>query len=277
MTSAPSCFVDGQPADSVPADDRGLQYGDGVFETIAVRAGEAQWLDAHIERLADGCARLAIAAPDRTTVRSEISRLAAAAPDCVIKVIVTRGSGGRGYRPAEDAVARRIMTRHPFPERPPEWSRDGVAVRWCDTRLGIQPSLAGIKHLNRIEQVLARAEWNDMAAWQEGLMCDTKGNVIEATQSNLFVVHDGVLSTPDLGGCGVAGVVRAILLAAADSQGTGCRVRSVTREEVETADEMFLCNSVIGIWPVRRLGAREFPAPGPLTLRAMDWLEGADG
>lgn len=108
-------------------------------------------------------------------------------------------------------------------------------------------------------------------------MCDTEGNVIEATQSNLFVAHDGVLATPDLGGCGVAGVVRAILLAAADAQGTGCLVRSITREEVESADEMFLCNSVIGIWPVRRLGARELPAPGALTLRAMDWLESADG
>ncbi len=258
MTMAPACLVDGRPADSVPVDDRGLQYGDGVFETIAVRGGRVRALDAHLTRLADGCARLAIAAPDPAALRSEIARLADGAPDCVIKVIVTRGSGGRGYRPADGAVARRVVARHPLPGQPPGWSRDGVAVRWCDTRLGIQPALAGIKHLNRIEQVLARAEWHDMDRWQEGLMCDTGGNVIEATQANLFVVHDGMLSTPDLGGCGVAGVTRASLLAAADAHGIACRVRKLSRGDIESADEMFLCNSVIDIWPVRSLGERVF-------------------
>lgn len=108
-------------------------------------------------------------------------------------------------------------------------------------------------------------------------MCDTAGDVIEATQANLFVAHDGVLATPALDGCGVAGVVRAGLITAAGESGTECRIRPLSRRAVETADEAFLCNSVIGIWPIRAIGTGALAAPGPLTRRARSWLETFDG
>lgn len=128
-----------------------------------------------------------------------------------------------------------------------------------------QPLLAGLKHLNRLEQVLARAEWQD-TEHAEGLMLDQAGRVIEGVFSNLFLVRDGVLITADLKRCGVAGVMRAELLFQAVSLGISTQITDIPLEQLQWADEVFVCNSVYGIWPVRAYAALHWPV-GPLTRK----------
>lgn len=208
-------WVDGQPADALSLKDRGLAYGDGLFETIAVHGGQPVLLDRHLTRLAEGCSRLAIAA-DIERVRSELLAYAAAMGEGVLKLILTRGDGLRGYAPDPAAQGRRILQGNPPAAYPAVHGEQGVRLFPCVTRLSNQPLLAGLKHLNRLEQVLARAEWHD-GEHAEGLMLDQAGRVIEGVFSNLFLVRDGVLITPDLKRCGVAGVMRAEILFQAES------------------------------------------------------------
>jgi len=256
-------LIDGKDSDQIAADDRGLLYGDGLFETLAVRDGIPQLWDRHMARLTRDCARLGITPPSQELLRREADRLCAGHVRAVLKIIVTRGSGGRGYRPAVQALPRRILSLHPWPDYPARCWQQGVDVRLCDLRLSSTPRLAGIKHLNRLEQVLARSEWDD-AAIAEGLMLDGAGNLIEGTMSNLFLVRDGCLHTPVLETCGVAGVMRAHILALAAQAAIPCVVQPLGLADAAAADEMFLCNSLIGIWPVRRFQGREW-LPGALT------------
>ena len=260
-------LVNGEPAELISATDRGVAYGDGLFETVAVRDGAPELWREHLVRLAEGCGRLAIPCPEE--IEAEARGLCDGVERGVLKIIVTRGVGGRGYRPPEHPAPTRLLSIHPWPDYPGEWWRDGVTVRLCDTPLGANPRLAGIKHLNRLEQVLARAEWSDPAI-AEGLMRDGDGRVIEGVMSNLFVVRDGGLLTPTLDRCGVAGVVRGAVMKMAASLGITCVEGEVREETLNRADELFLTNSVIGIWPVARLGERRRPV-GPVTRR----LQGA--
>jgi len=166
-----------------------------------------------------------------------------------------------------------VHTR-PWPDYPEEYRKLGVPVRWCETRLARQPRLAGIKHLNRLEQVLARAEWRDEFA--EGLMCDTEGQVIEGTMSNLFLVQKGTLVTPDLSQSGVAGVMRAEVLEQADRLGIPHVLQPVSVGMVEQAEELFLTNSLIGIWPVARLEAQHYAVAGKITQTLQAALHAQD-
>jgi len=265
-------WVDGVAGAPLDPGDRGLHYGDGLFETLAVADGRPRHLDRHLARLKDGLARLGIPA-DPAPWTPELLSAAAQAPEGrgVLKLVVTRGSGGRGYAPPDAPVPRRFLFLHPWPTGVEAGRRAGVAVRWCRTRLGEQPALAGLKHLNRLEQVLARSEWRDPAI-AEGLLCDGAGRVVEGTRSNLFLVRDGVLLTPRLDRCGVAGVMRGLLLETAAALGLEVRVTDLRPDDVEGADELFLSNSVIGLWPVRCLEGRTYPAPGPLTRRLQEAL-----
>lgn len=271
-------LVNGEPRDTVSVNDRGLQYGDGLFETIAVHAGRPLLLDRHLARLRRGAERLAIALPSTDLLTGEAANLCAEAQRAVLKIIVTRGCGGRGYACDAQAQPTRILKLSAWPERPAECARDGVAVRLCRTRLARNPRLAGIKHLNRLEQVLARAEWRDEYA--EGLMSDDSGALIEGTMSNVFLVMDGVLATPALADCGVEGVMRAVVLDAAEALGIAARVGRVAMEDFGNAQEVFLTNSLIGIWPVRGLDRSaigqdglELPV-GPVTRRLQEAIAG---
>ncbi|MEN5042429.1 MULTISPECIES: aminodeoxychorismate lyase [Pseudomonas] len=257
-------WVDGQPADALSLKDRGLAYGDGLFETIAVHGGQPVLLDRHLTRLAEGCSRLAIAA-DIERVRSELLAYAAAMGEGVLKLILTRGDGLRGYAPDPAAQGRRILQGTPPAVYPAVHGEQGVRLFPCVTRLSNQPLLAGLKHLNRLEQVLARAEWHD-GEHAEGLMLDQAGRVIEGVFSNLFLVRDGVLITPDLKRCGVAGVMRAEILFQAESLAIPIQITDISLEQLQWADEVFICNSVYGVWPVRAYAALSWPV-GPLTRK----------
>lgn len=254
--------VDGQPVDVVSAQDRGLAYGDGLFETIRFVTGQAPLWSLHVTRLRRSCARLRLSMPGPAALWHEAQTFAGN-DDCVIKLLLTRGDG-RGYAVDADATSRRVLSRHPLPVTAAEAYAEGVRLRWCRLRLSAQPLLAGMKHLNRLENVLARSEWRDRRI-HEGLLCDGDGQVICATAANLFIVHDGRLLTPKLDRCGVAGVARAWILRRA-RRFMPVLETALHRDRVLAADEIFLSNAVRGIVPVARLGERHFTV-GPVTRR----------
>lgn len=244
-------FIGEARVDAVPADDRGLAYGDGLFETMRAHAATIPWWDRHWARLAHGAARLQLPLPPESLVCDEVARfLRDAAGDAVVRLLVTRGAG-RGYAPRTDACPTWVLSLHP----PPEVPQRGLRLHWCDTRLALQPALAGIKHCNRLEQVLARTELDAAEpAADEGVMLSTKGDVVCATAANLFALHDAGWSTPPVDRCGVAGVCRGWILAE-----TGARERRLAVGDVESAQALVLCNAVRGILPVARLGERSWP------------------
>jgi 4-amino-4-deoxychorismate lyase len=246
-----TCLVDGIDTDTVSSRNRGLHYGDGLFETMAVADGTPLLWDRHLRRLAHGAARLGIALPPADVLLAEARRLCTGHRRAVLKLIITRGVAGRGYAPASGAEPTRVLSLFPWPDYPVAYGEEGAQVCVCRTRLGGNPALAGIKHLNRLEQVLARAELSDIYA--EGLMLDEDDRVIEGTVSNLFAVINGVLTTPDLTRCGIAGIMRELIIEQARDILGSCRIQDVTRVEVAQATEVFLTNSLIGIWPVRRI------------------------
>jgi 4-amino-4-deoxychorismate lyase len=252
-------LVNGQPAQSVSALDRGLSYGDGLFETIRFVGGAAPLWRRHMQRLLSGCARLRIPHPDAHQLQGEAQRVVGDLQHAVVRITVTRGEGERGYALPSVSKSTRIVAAFAMPALPALIYRDGIRMHRCQTTLADQPLLAGIKHLNRLEQVLARAEWHDPAL-AEGLVCDQHGHAISATSANLFAVIDGVPVTPALDRCGVAGVARAAVL---DALGN-VDIRDLPLPECLGAAELFLTSSIRGILPVQAVGDTVY-APGPVT------------
>jgi 4-amino-4-deoxychorismate lyase len=251
--------------------DRGLRYGDSLFETLAYRDGQVEWLDRHLARLYEGAERLQLHLTEsdemRELILSDLTSMLAEAGNpsaAVFRIQVTRGIGGRGYAVSGHEQPVWLHSLHPWP-----WLDDQGApiapararVRYCTQTLATQPSLAGIKHGNRLEQVLARMEWG--SEFEEGLMSDAEGRIIEGTMSNLFVVHQQTLYTPALDRCGIRGVMRGIVIDLAEQLGIPVRISTLNRVFLEQANCLFLTNSLAGIWPVRQLGARALSALEP--------------
>jgi 4-amino-4-deoxychorismate lyase len=263
-------LYNGTPAQALPLTSRALAYGDGLFETIKVDGGRAQFLSYHLQRLRLDCARLDIAL-DEAVLCSEIAQLLTQQPSGVLKIIVAREAVTRGYFAARGAPVARLLQFFPqtFLHDDPR-ARLGVAVRLCRQALSEQPAFAGIKHLNRLEQVLARSEWSD-AAIAEGLMLDRAGRLIEGTMSNVFLVREGTLYTPRLHRCGVAGVMREIILTQLALNTLDVVQADLLPADLSAADEVFLSNSVIGIWPVRKIECLHKPV-GTVTLTLQEKL-----
>ncbi len=220
---------------------------------------------------------MGIACPDFKLLSAELNDLLLDHPNGVAKLIVTRGQGARGYAPPADAEPTHIWDVSSRPDYPEDWSKHGIRARFCQMRLSEQPRLAGVKHLNRLENVLAAAEWNNTesndADVAEGLLMDAAGNLIEGTRTNLFLVSQGKLITPDLSRCGVAGVQRDRVIAWAVQYGLPLQVRNAGLGEVLDADELFVVNSIIGIWPVRELDQRSWSG-FPITSKIRHELYG---
>ena len=251
--------------------DRGLAYGDGVFRTLAVRRGAPpeHW-GRQYAKLAFDCSVLGIACPEEGVLERELRRACDCGADCSVRISITRGEGERGYRYQPVAEPTRIVASAPATPYPDAYRERGVKARLCQLKLAHQPALAGVKHLNRLENVLARAEWND-ADIAEGILCDGDGNVIGGTMTNLFMVLGDTLVTPKLDRCGVAGVTRDRVMAIAAREGVKCEVRPVPLRELFAADELFLVNSLIGAWPVRSMEGRNWSS-GTLTRLLQGWL-----
>ncbi len=264
-------LLNGIPADSISVYDRGLAYGDGVFETMPVRGGEPLLIEAHMERLQQGCLRLGIPAPDIQLCRDEIERLCSGRTG-VLKLLITRGSSGRGYAPRHDMQPNRLLLFSKWEAYPRQFYTAGIHVGICRTRLSRQEQLAGIKHLNRLETVLATREF-DSNLLQEGLMLDYDNRIIECTRSNIFFIRNGRLHTPDLQHCGVNGVMRQHILQCARDNGMQTEVRDIVMDEALQMDEAFISNSLIGVWPVTRLGDKISYVPN-MAFAIQKWTAG---
>lgn len=253
-------LIDGCPQETIAADDRGLLYGDGLFETIRCIDGEPRLWREHLARLRHGCMQIKIPFDIPDSVLLEEAKTAVGAESGVLRLTVTRGSGPRGYRSPVISRPRRIMQFSPLGASSNADRRSKAArATLCHTRLAHQPMLAGLKHLNRLEQVVARSEWAD--EYFEGFMQDQAGNLVEGTMSNLFLVKQGVLTTPELSRCGVEGVMRGLVMAQARSLGIDVSVAAVTLKDAEQADGIFVTNSLLGIVPVHEFRGRTYSVP----------------
>ena len=233
-------------------ENRGLAYGDGLFETIACIDGELRHWDAHISRLGSGCETLKISAPNFSALQRETLSLLGDRERAIAKIIITRGAGGRGYTPTVTAQSDRLVQLFDWPRQLDVWRSTGISIGICETILASNAQLAGLKHLNRLEQVLAAGECQQFG-WDEGLMRTASGNVICGTKTNLFLVKNGVLVTPGVSKCGVAGTMRSKVISAADALNVTFAERDVTIESLLDADNLFVTNAVIGLAHVNQL------------------------
>jgi 4-amino-4-deoxychorismate lyase len=252
-------LINGLPGNRIDCNDRGLQYGDGLFETISCPAGRPRWLDLHLERLERGLARLRIVFHGLDALRREVHDIASAgSEDCLVKVVLTRGPATRrGYAPAGDEVPTRIVSRHPWPA--PSQASSGFRVGVSPVPLGINPLLAGLKHLNRLEQVMAQRDCAERQL-SEVLMLTATRQVISGSMSNVFFVTEQGLVTPDLHDCGVEGVMRRVVLQAAPRAGLSVQIRLVEIEELAQARAAFVTNVRLGLQPVHWLDGRSLPS-----------------
>lgn len=260
--------------DSVAIADRGFQYADGLFESIAIRGGQPRLWPLHSERLQTGCRRLGINLPASAEILSSLMSAVAetdiADGNALLKIIVTRGVGNRGYAPPVGSEPTILFGVFDATARVTKPYRQGIAIRFCHARLSTQPQTAGIKLLSRLDQVRARSEWQD-AKVEEGLMLDQDGYVVCGTMSNLFIVRNAKLITPGITHCGVSGVMRQHILTLAETNSVACAVERISPSDVRDADEIFVCNSQFGIWPVARCGDKRI-AEWPLTRQIRSLL-----
>ncbi len=261
------CLVNGEISTLVATTNRGLNYADGLFETLVVHHGRPRRWQAHMDRLGSGCERLGLPMPSQAVLLREVQTVSAGLPDAVVKIVLSRDGQGRGYMPPENSTCVRIVSAHAYPDGIIETARTGVKARICALRLAIQPALGGIKHLNRLEQVLASAELRDTGV-AEGILLDQEDHVISAIAANIVLVIENRLFTPRLERCGVRGVVRGQILSGFEAR---CEQRRIMVDMLQEADEVFICNSVRGVVPLTAIGDQEY-AIGPLTREVQSWL-----
>jgi 4-amino-4-deoxychorismate lyase len=247
------CLVNGQSGHISP-DHRALAYGDGLFETILYHSGHLEFLDDHLARLMQGCTALKLqwSIADQTKLIAQLAELTAGLSEPhVIKIMALRNSPGRGY--GFNALAQStdlIIQIKPYQK--PDWCFALARVCLASTKISVNPSLAGLKHLNRLDSVLARAEY-ESSQYDEVLLCDAEGFVMEGSMSNLFLRVRGQWMTPDLSQCGVAGIIRKQLL----DKFSEIQVAKCHADSFPDVDAAFVCNSLIGVVPVGRLNQRD--------------------
>lgn len=233
--------------------DRGLAYGDGIFRTLKVINGIPAHWPLHYQKLVEDCSAIGIVCPGADVLMSDFNQLFSLGEAAsVAKIIITRGEGERGYKPSPIASPMRVMTKSPLPNYPESHFSEGVHLYVCETRLGHQTKLAGVKHLNRLENVLARMEWSEPEL-ADGIMLDIEGSVIECTAANIFARFDNVLVTPKLDLCGVAGITRKQILSRATGFNLKTKIGKFDLKTLLSADEIILSNSMFGAWQVRSI------------------------
>ena len=258
MQMSDSILINGSFNDAISALDRGFTYGDGVFRTLKVVHGLPEHWPAHYQKLVKDCSAIGIVCPSADVFINDFEQLFSIEElVAVAKIIITRGEGARGYNPPAITNPTRVMIKSNLPNYPQRHFDEGVMLHLCETRIGHQPKLAGVKHLNRLENVLARMEWHDPEI-TDGLMLDIANNVIECTAANVFARYGDLLITPQLDQCGVAGVTRNQIMARAHSLNLKTAVETIDLKQLLSADEMIICNSVFGVWQVRQLEQKKW-------------------
>jgi len=253
-------LINGIPTTQISATDRGLAYGDGLFSTIKVENGRACLWEFHLQRLKLGAQVLFFPPINWTALTNEVVLLAqtlANKSDAVLKIILTRGSGGRGYSIQGCNAPQRILSSHDFPAFYKQWQAQGIDIILCRQQLAINPQLAGLKTLNRLEQVLIKRELESQQAI-EGIVCDTNGNVIEACSANVFVYLNNQWCTPKLDGCGVKGVKRRQIMESALLANISIIEIQLSVDDLFKADAVFLSNALMGIVPVKKCQSHEY-------------------
>jgi 4-amino-4-deoxychorismate lyase len=265
-------LINGSREGSLSPLDRGFAYGDGIFRTLAINEGRPQHWQLHYAKLVHDCNVLGIVCPSANILLNDIERLFSGDQQAVAKIIITRGEGARGYSMPSLAQPTRIVIRSEYPQYAQHNFERGVRLHLCQTRLGHQPGLAGIKHLNRLENVIARAEWSD-GAIADGLLLDIYENVIECTMSNLFARYGNIICTPDLTRCGVAGVTRQRVLELVSDLGLEADIAHIPFSTLLDADEIMITNSLFGVWQVVELDQAQWQ-PQPLAGQLRKLLQG---
>jgi 4-amino-4-deoxychorismate lyase len=261
------CLVNGEISTLVTTTNRGLNFGDGLFETLVVHHGRPRRWQGHMDRLGVGCERLGLTMPPQSILLREVQTVSAGLSNAVVKIIICRGGLSKSYLPPQGEEPVRIVSAERFPDGIARLARKGARARICELRLAIQPALGGMNHLNRLEQVLASAELREKGV-REGILLDREGHVTCAVGANIFLISEDRLLTPRLDLCGVRGVVRNHILA---GFGARCEQRRVTLDMLQEADEIFICNTVKGIVPLTAVDDQEF-AIGPVTRELQNWL-----
>ncbi len=266
-------WINGRRIARIDPRDRGLQYGDGLFETMRVEHRTVRLIAYHLERLLEGCRRLNIKAPHPLRLRGELERAAKLHGSAVLKLIVTRGVGRRGYRPSGSERSTRILSIAALPRARAHSPASPLTVRMCRMKLGTNETLAGLKTLNRLESVLARSEWRDPGIG-EGLLRDANDHIVCGTMSNLFLRRGKLLVTPLLDRCGVAGVMRRWVLRQAPALGLKIAIRRIGLRELRGAEEVFMTNALHGVISVGeiRAGSRRIRPPLMATAMALRML-----
>ncbi len=244
-------LVNGSPATTISVLDRGLTLGDGLFTTLHLKNQRPQLWDYHIQRVLHGCNRLKLSFPDFDSLYQQCCQLAASVDDenACGKIILTRGSGGRGYSPQGCLAPSVIVSVHPYPEHYRTWQQQGINLGVAEQRLGWQPMLDGIKTLNRLEQVLLKDEL-DNRGLAEAVVLDWQGNVVEAVTANLFWRKNEQIFTPDLKQSGVYGVMRAFVIQQLTEWQHVVKSVSSGLDALLDADEVWMTNALMGIVPV---------------------------
>lgn len=265
-------LINGISSEHLSVMDRGLHYGDGLFETIACVEGKLQFWNEHIERMRLGAKQLGIEFTAIENFKHDVLSLLEKhnITDCVIKLMLTRGQGERGYRSSSAQKVTRIVLLSNLPAYSDDYTNQGIKVCCCQHPVSSNSRLAGIKHLNRLDNVLARNEWQD--EYQEGLMLNESSDIIEGTMSNVFAVKNNQLHTPSLSLSGVNGIIRGQVLSIAQEQGIAVHISEIKKEELKNMDEIFVCNSIIGIWPVNSINEINYQV-GPVTKNISQLLQ----
>ena len=259
-------IINGIQTSTLDANDRAIQYGDGHFTTLLVKNGQPQLWDYHLMRLQTANQRLFINPLDWAALTQQVSQQASLYSLAVLKVIITRGMGGRGYAPGSDANPTWIISVHDFPGHYPQWQQTGIKLGVSTLYLGHQPLLAGLKSLNRLEQVLIKQQAMAMP-WDDVLVCDVDGMLVESSAANLFWCRDGQWYTPDLAYCGIEGVMRNCVLdyfSAINQKVTQVRARP---DILHDAEAVFVCNSLMELVPVREIDGVSYDITPVLALQ----------
>lgn len=240
---------------SIDFQDRAFHYGDGIFETLRIHQGEIPTWSFHQERLQLGQDALGLPLDSFLNSWPEfVARQLAHIPAACAKLIISRGIGPRGYKAPSITHIHWWLKVTDLPHDSATFKYQPKKLTLCNHRLSRQPALAGIKHLNRLDQVIARSEWNDSEPFDEGIMRNLEGNIIECTMSNLFWLENGKIFTPDVTQEGVDGCVRRWLIQYQMNQENPVHIiQQVTLASITQADGVFICNSLMGIQAVAEI------------------------